>query len=459
MQPDRLLHTARVQQAQLDQHRAEAAPLAQHDGERALPVRLGDEPVAHQDVAHVLARGVARAVDDLALAHGEALALAVHREVDVARLASDVDLAQQREEAAGIGALCRCRGGRSGPGSRLRRRAGDGDRFRKRSRLRAGAEGLGELRRRRVALLDVDAQRPPQDRQEGFVLRTRRKRKLGLPRCDSVEGRHGRFGVERTAAGQHLVEQGADAEDVAAAVHAPAVDLLGRHVADGPEHGLARAARRDAERDAEVHDPRHVAFRQEHVGRLDVAVNDAGLVRVTQPIQHLDDDRDLLRDRQRRALAQPPQQVLPLEQLHHDVGRAVGVIAEIEDRDDAGVAQARDRARLAFEALLLFGVAGRLGEHDLERDVALEHRVEGLVDGPHAAASERLEDLVLADALGVWRRFAFGRVRRVSGGALSRARLRSDRLFLSAHRHTGVALSPRGSFNTHAGRFSRCHRR
>ena len=96
-------------------------------------------------------------------------------------------------------------------------------------------------------------------------------------------------------------------------------------------------------------------------------------------------------------LPQPRVEVLPPQQLHHDVGRAVGVVAEVEDRHHGGVAEPCDRPGLALEALLVLRIARRLGQHHLERDLALQHRIEGPIDGAHAAAAEELDDLVLSD--------------------------------------------------------------
>ena len=165
-----------------------------------------------------------------------------------------------------------------------------------------------------------------------------------------------------------------------------------------PSTLLTRPSRSGPERDAEVHDPGRALLGQENVGRLDVAMDDPCLVRVTEAVQHLGDDRDLLPERQRRSLPQPGQEVLALEQLHHDVGRAVGVIPQVEDGHDAGVTEAGDRPSFPLEPLFLLRVPRRLREHDLEGDLALENGVESPVDGPHAPPSERLDDLVLADS-------------------------------------------------------------
>ena len=65
-----------------------------------------------------------------------------------------------------------------------------------------------------------------------------------------------------------------------------------------------------------------------------------------------------------------------------------GLLAGVDHGYDVGVAELRDRARLAAEALELIGVSGDLAVHQLDRDRPLEHHVEGAVDGGHATAPD-----------------------------------------------------------------------
>ena len=64
------------------------------------------------------------------------------------------------------------------------------------------------------------------------------------------------------------------------------------------------------------------------------------------------------------------------------------VLAGVDHADDVRVVELRDRPRLAPEALELVGVRGDLAVHELDRDLALEHRVEGAIDGRHAAGAD-----------------------------------------------------------------------
>src|SRR5262249_39910088 len=72
-------------------------------------------------------------------------------------------------------------------------------------------------------------------------------------------------------------------------------------------------------------------------------------------------------------------------------------VAEVVDGGDAGVVELRGRARLAREALAGAFVLAQLGEHDLDRDVAAQDGVVGLVDLAHGASADLLDDAVLAD--------------------------------------------------------------
>src|SRR5690606_14321257 len=88
-----------------------------------------------------------------------------------------------------------------------------------------------------------------------------------------------------------------------------------------------------------------------------------------------------------------------LEQLHHEVGRAVREVAEVGDGGDVRVAYARRRLRLADEALDDRLHARELGAEHLDRHALAEPLVRDLVDDAHAAAADdALDEVAIVDA-------------------------------------------------------------
>src|ERR1044071_328029 len=105
---------------------------------------------------------------------------------------------------------------------------------------------------------------------------------------------------------------------------------------------------------------------QEDVVGLEVAVDHADGVGGVERPEHL--DRDLRRERriERAAAREEAGQVLAAQQFHGDVRLAVGQPAEVEDLDDAGVADRARRARLLEEAVADDAVLGELRQQHLD---------------------------------------------------------------------------------------------
>ena len=113
-------------------------------------------------------------------------------------------------------------------------------------RLRAGARGCrqgleveGDVARRLEALLRASFSRQCRtirSRAGRNVLVRLRTSSGGSSFRIAVHRLDGRVPAERSPARQHLVEDGAEREDVGAVVRRPSLDLLGRHVAHRAEH-------------------------------------------------------------------------------------------------------------------------------------------------------------------------------------------------------------------------------
>ena len=127
------------------------------------------------------------------------------------------------------------------------------------------------------------------------------------------------------------------------------------------------------------------APRARYVLGLDVAMEDAGLVRGRHRRGDLRADRA---SSVRLVRGRPLVQRLAGEVLHRDEVLAL-VLADLVDRDDAGMAQRREHLRLVAQP------SQRLLVEQLDCDVALERRVVCEIDVAHAAVAELALDLVL----------------------------------------------------------------
>ena len=212
-----------------------------------------------------------------------------------------------------------------------------------------------------------------------------------------VRDRLGMRSLERHVPGQHLVEHDADRPDIGARVRGLPAHLLRRHVGRRAEGRVLRRQlqRIDERRQAEVEDA-HAVLGQDHVARLDVAVDDALRVRLGEPVGDLRRDLERLVDRHRPAL-EPLLQRRPLVERHHDEQLPVVGGLDVVDRADVGMLGGRGRLRLAHEALLGGLVVAPLLRQELQRDEAAELGVARLVDHAHRAAANAGEDLVLGD--------------------------------------------------------------
>ena len=214
---------------------------------------------------------------------------------------------------------------------------------------RLNARSRADWKRALRILLEAVADDALETRRDVLVGDGKIRRILAQDRRHRVRGR---VAVECALARQHLVEDRPEGEDVAAGVGGLAADLLGRHVAERAQDdaglgapGLRREVRPARVRalglcqlgEAEVEDLDASVFGDEDVLGLQVAVDDALLVRGRQALGDLRrvvDRPCAARSGRPRARAER----LALEQLLDDVGRAV-VLPDVVDRRDVGMVE------------------------------------------------------------------------------------------------------------------------
>ena len=138
----------------------------------------------------------------------------------------------------------------------------------------------------------------------------------------------------------------------------------------------------------EIGQPRLVVLVEQHVGRLQVAVQHALAVRVHQPDGHLAEQLDGLGRRQRPVLAQQVFERAVLDVLHHVV-RRVGVPADVEQLHHVAVGRKEDQLLdLAREERPVEPAAVRV---ELDRHPAAGVAVDR---HPHFAVGARAEELL-----------------------------------------------------------------
>lgn len=86
-------------------------------------------------------------------------------------------------------------------------------------------------------------------------------------------------------------------------------------------------------------------------------------------------------------------QRLALDVLHHKVGHAL-LLAEVQHRHDVRMVEPRDEPGLLLEAADEARIQGSGRKQDLDRDVALESQLMGLVDDGHSSLAQLGDDAV-----------------------------------------------------------------
>jgi hypothetical protein len=141
-------------------------------------------------------------------------------------------------------------------------------------------------------------------------------------------------------------------------------------------------------REPEVEDLHEVlpasARRHQDVVALEVAVDDAEVVRARERGAHLLEDVDAARERH-GALRELARERRADEVLHDEVELALFRLADVVDVDDVRVVDAVGRARLAQHPRAEVGLAAQVGANELQRDHPVDEDVTGAIDDAHSA--------------------------------------------------------------------------
>jgi hypothetical protein len=249
----------------------------------------------------------------------------------------------------------------------------------------------------------------------------RQRRRVALePGAQPLQGR----AQERWTIGPQREDDAAERVQIRARIRWVAIELFGRQVVDGSEHraGVGQLAvdlvgQPD---DAEIGQPgpRALAGREQHVGGLEIAMDDAPTMHVRERVGELDEDRqqDVL------ASAGQSSEITAGHVLHDHV--ALPLVAPLlEHGHAAGVIEPRDGAELAPEAHDMTRVVHQMRAQQLDGDVARRGGVAGAVHAAHAAPPQQRLDAIAAgdDAALVWIRL---RVLAPGGAAVLVARRR-----------------------------------
>ena len=172
--------------------------------------------------------------------------------------------------------------------------------------------------------------------------------------------------------------------------------------------------------------------------------------------QQLRDDGDDVRQVETGLAVEVRAEPRPLDIFHRDEGD-VFVLAILVDADDVGVVEAARGARLVLEPTYELG--GQIGVDEvhadrLDRDGALDVRVERFVDDAHCALAEDTLDFVLAEFFGFAHRSL--RCRRRGAGLNFRASSAPARDSSSSVRARASAFRSRRCFASGTRRLRGC---
>ncbi len=176
-----------------------------------------------------------------------------------------------------------------------------------------------------------------------------------------------------------------------------------------------------------------------HVRGLEIAVNDALLVRRLERLGDLPRNRQRLVER-KRPLHDAVRERRALDELHHQRGHAARFL-EAVDVGDVWMVQRSQRPGLALQPRQTLRIRRHAGGQHLDCHVAIEAGVAGAIDLTHAAGADLLDDVVRPDSCAA-RQTHVGMAARLYAREPSRSD--ASLLLLRAERSIVAAPGPQG---------------
>ena len=145
-------------------------------------------------------------------------------------------------------------------------------------------------------------------------------------------------------------------------------------------------------REAEVQHLHRAVGPQLDVRGLQIAMNDALLVRGFERLGNLPRDRQRVVERN-RSLERCARRASAVDELHARARCMPSRFLEAVDRGDVRMIQRREHLRFALEPREPIRIGRERLRQDLERDVAIQPRVAGAIHLAHAARADELRRL------------------------------------------------------------------
>jgi hypothetical protein len=205
--------------------------------------------------------------------------------------------------------------------------------------------------------------------------------------------------VHRVRAGDHPIQQHAKAVDVGLNGRIAAAKQLRCEIEGSPrERAPGAGCASEFPAGAEVHQYRTSVVGEHHILSLDVTVQKTGSVNRGNGVTDLESDLNCLGRVQRRSLCQPLLDRLAIDPFHPEADCVADPLRAV-NRDDIGMAHAREEAAFLDDRRRTRFARVRVRGEELQRDFAIETCIPGTEHVSKGAAAKRLEDAKMAPCL------------------------------------------------------------